>query len=162
MPVTIQPIQPQQIPEARRVILAVARNIFQWPGTLEDILRDFEANGELHDLDDLQAEYLQRQGLFLAAMDGERLVGTGGIRCLEGDTAELKRLWLLEAYHGQGIGYRLVQELLEHARSQGFRCVRLLTDGKQGRAVGFYQRVGFHIVPSFSDDPEDIWMEMRL
>lgn len=162
MPVTLQPLQPQQVPAAKALIFNVAYAIFRWPGTPEQVQADFDARGELRDVDDFQAEYLQRQGLFLAAVDEERLVGTGAIRCLEGDLAELKRLYVLEAYHGQGIGYRLVQALLAHARREGFRRVRLLTDVKQARAVGFYRRVGFHTLPSLSADPEDIWMEMGL
>ena len=89
--------------------MSVARNIFHWPGPLEDFMKQFDDRGELIDVDNLQSHYLNNHGLFLVAVDHGQVIGTGAIRHLDKDTAELKRLWLLEAYHGQGIGYRLVQ-----------------------------------------------------
>src|SRR5512143_3678435 len=100
MTIEIQRIEPHQISEAKRLILSVARNVFQWQAPLEDILKQYDDLGELRDVDDLQSYYLDRQGLFLVAVDQGRVIGTGAIRHLDDDTAELKRLWLLEAYHG--------------------------------------------------------------
>ena len=78
------------------------------------------------------------------------------------DTAELKRLWLLEAYHGQGIGYQLVQTLLDFAKKAGYKRVRLLTDRRQNRAIHFYQQVGFQPSECHPEDPNDLYMEMGI
>ncbi len=51
MPIEIQPLQPHQTAEAKRVILSVAYNIYQWPAPLEEISQQFEARGELRDVD---------------------------------------------------------------------------------------------------------------
>ena len=67
----------------------------------------------------------------------------GAIRRLDAQAAELRRMWLLEAYHGQGIGYRLLQELMAFARGQGYQRMVLMTGVVQERAICFYQRVGF-------------------
>ena len=56
------------------------------------------------------------------------IIGTGAIRKLEGDLCELKRLWLLTEYHGQGLGYRMLRELLAFARETGYQRIRLETD----------------------------------
>jgi putative acetyltransferase len=116
----------------------------------------------LRDVDEFRSEYLDHRGLFLVAMDQGRVIGTGAIRCLEGDTAELKRLRLLEAYHGQGIGYRLVQILMNFARAAGYKQVRLLTDIRSVRARHFYQRLGFQDIECASDDPDDVCMELSI
>src|SRR5512139_3231248 len=116
--IQIQPIEPHQVAEAKRVILSVARSYFQWPGSLEEIIQQFDERGELRDVDHYQATYLDRKGLFLVVIDQDKVIGTGAIRCLDNELAELKRLWLLEAYHGQGIGYRQVQILLNIAKSE--------------------------------------------
>jgi putative acetyltransferase len=158
----IQPIQPHQTAEAKRVILSVANSIYQWPEPLEEIIRKFDERAELRDVDEFQSEYLDRQGLFLVALDHGRIVGTGGIRRLDGDIAELKRLWLLDAYHGQGIGYRLVQALLYFARAQGYLHIRLLTDVRSVRAMRFYQKLGFQAVDCAGDDPDDVCMELAI
>jgi putative acetyltransferase len=162
MTIEIKPIEHYQIPEAKRVILSVAYNIYQWPAPLDEIIQQFYERGELRDVDDFQSEYLDRQGLFLVVLDQNRLIGTGALRRLDGDIAELKRLWLLEAYHGQGIGYRLVQNLFSFARDAGFRRIRLLTDIRSVRARHFYQQVGFHYIECAGDDPEDVCLELAL
>jgi putative acetyltransferase len=158
----IQPIEPQQVLEAKRVILSVARNIFQWQGSLEEIIQQFDERGELRDIDEYLANYIDRHGLFLVAMDQDQVIGTGAIRCLDHEMAELKRLWLLEAYHGQGIGYRLLQTLLKFIETKGCKRVRLLTDRRQNRAIHFYQRVGFQPAESQPEDPNNLYMEMRF
>jgi putative acetyltransferase len=162
MTVQIQPIEPQQIIEAKRVILSVARNIFQWPASLDDLVKQFDEQGDFLDVDNPQMYYFDRQGLFLVAIDQGRVIGTGAIRRLEGDAAELKRLWLLEAYQGRGIGYQLMQTLLRFAQTTGYRHIRLLTDRRQDRAIRFYQRIGFQPIECDSEDPNDICMEMVI
>jgi len=158
----IQPIKPHQVLDAKRVILSVARNIFQWQGSLEEIIQQFDERGELCDVDHYQSSYLDRQGLFLVAIDQDQVIGTGAIRHFNKDTAELKRLWLLEAYHGQGIGYQLVQILFDFAKKAGHKRVRLLTDRRQNRAIHFYQQVGFQPSECQPEDPNDLNMEMRF
>lgn len=162
MTVQIQPIEPQQTTEAKRVILSVARNIFRWQASLDEIVKRFDEQGDLHDVDNPQTHYFDHQGLFLVAVDQGRVIGTGAIRRLGSDAAELKRLWLLEAYQGQGIGYQLVQTLLRFAQATGCRRIRLLTDRRQDRAIRFYERVGFQPIKCDSDDPDDICMEMVM
>lgn len=162
MPIEIRPIQPKEIPAAKELILTVARSIFQWPETLEETRRRFEEQGVLKDVDELESYYLNDRGTFLVALDAGQVIGTGAIHALSPETAELKRLWLLEAYQGQGTGYQLVQELLGFARKTGYRRVRLLTDRRQARAMRFYQRVGFHPVPCETQDPDDACWEVEL
>ncbi|NTU57263.1 MAG: GNAT family N-acetyltransferase, partial [Anaerolineales bacterium] len=65
-------------------------------------------------------------------------------------------------YHGQGLGYRMMQELFKIARDLGYKVMRLETDNVQKRAVDFYKRLGFYEIPRFGDDPDDIGMEMYL
>lgn len=162
MTIQIQPIEPQQIIEAKRVILSVARNIFQWQDSLDETIKRFDEQGDLLDVDNFQTHYFERQGLFLVAMDQGRVIGTGAIRRVDRDAAELKRLWLLEPYWGHGIGYQLVQMLLQFAQATGYSRIRLQTDRKQDRAIRFYQRIGFQPIKCDSDDPDDVCMEMVI
>ena len=162
MTIEIKGITPDQIPEAKRVILSVAQNYYQWPHSLEEIIRQFDERGALQDVDHVQMYYLNRQGMFLVALDEGQVIGTGALGRVDDQIAELKRLWLLEAYHGRGIGYRLVQELLAFAQATGYKYIRLLTERGQSRAVHFYQRIGFQFTPCSSNDPEDVCMELAL
>jgi putative acetyltransferase len=160
--ITIRPIRPDEIPAAKHVILTVAYNIFGFDGTLEDSIRHFLSAGKLNDMDDVCSNYFNAGGMFLVALNGEQVIGSGALRKLDDETAELKRMWLLEAYHGQGIGYRLITQLIDFARQQGYIRIRLQTSPEQVRALVFYRKVGFYEIPCYNDDIDEISMEIEL
>jgi len=160
--INILPIQPHQIKDAKYIISAVAQRIFEPDKTVQYFYDVLEEERELHDVDNFQQEYVENRGLFLAVMDDEKLVGAGAVKKLEENIAELKRLWLLEEYHGQRIGYQVVTQLLDFARTHGYEKVRLQTSQKQERAVRFYKQFGFYEIPSYRESMDDISMEMGL
>ena len=160
--ITIRPIKPDEIPAAKRVLLTVAYNIFGFDGTLEESIRHFEAAGRLKDMDEVQSHYFGNHGTFLVALNGEQVIGSGALRKLDDETAELKRMWLLEAYHGQGIGYRLLSQLVDFAIQNGYVRIRLQTSPEQVRALNFYRKFGFYEIPSYNDDLDEISMELKL
>ena len=160
--IEIRPIQTNQIPEAKRLIVTVAQGTYQWSKPVDEMLVIFDKRGEFKDMDEVQSHYFENHGVFLAAMDGDQIIGTGAIRYCSETKCELKRLWLFDKYQGQGIGYRLITTLFEHARGFGYRTIKLLTDRRQIRAINFYRQVGFIFVEQDSDDPNDVFMEMSL
>ncbi|MBI5352587.1 MAG: GNAT family N-acetyltransferase [Chloroflexi bacterium] len=160
--IKIRPIHPEEIPAAKRIIISVAYGIYGWSGTLEESIRHFESNGEFADMDHFESHYFQNDGLFLAVLDDDTLVGTGAIRKLDVETAELKRMWLLESYHGKGIGYQVIQRLFEFARTKGYSHIRLQTGSEQTRAFAFYKKLGFYEIPSYNHKDGDISMEINL
>jgi putative acetyltransferase len=160
--ITIRPIHESDVPAAKRVILSVAYNIFGFNGSLEDSIRHFLSAGKLKDMDDLQANYFNAGGTFLVALNGEQVIGSGALRRLDEETAELKRMWLLETYHGQGIGYRLIRDLIEFGLQQGYSRIRLQTSREQVRALAFYRKAGFYEIPSYNEDIDEISMEKQL
>ena len=159
----IAPIRPDQVGEARRVIYTVAYTVFHEGPSLEEVIARYEHTWPLPDLDDVQGCYCDNGGVFLVMTDAGRIIGTGGIRRLEPRVCEIKRLWLLPDYHGQRLGYQMMLALLEQARARGYQTVRLETaPAYQPRAYAFYHRVGFHDIPRYGDDPDDVGMEMEL
>ncbi len=157
---TIRPMTPGDLDAAKRVILGVAAGLFD-PGHREAFVERWWT--QLTDVDDWQRVYGPPRGVFLVALDGDQLIGTGAIRPHDKTTAELKRLWLLEAYHGQGIGYRLTAELLAFCRAAGYRRVWLSTDDKvQRRAIRFYERLGFRPIPPYNDSDDTLFMGLSL
>jgi putative acetyltransferase len=160
--ITIRPIQSTEIPRVKHIIFTVAYGIFGFDGTLEDSIRHYTALGIFADLDDFQAHYFDNGGMFLVALDDGQVIGSGAIRKLDRETAELKRMWLLEAYQGRGVGYRLISELLAFARSRGYRRVRLQTSPEQVRALAFYRKAGFQEIPCYNGDINEISMEILL
>jgi putative acetyltransferase len=114
-------------------------------------------------MDDVQRAYFDNHGIFLVMLEDDELIGTGAVCRINSQICELKRVWLLFEYHGRGLGYRMMQQLLSFARVQGYRKIRLETDrNHQAHAYHFYKRVGFHEIPRYSENEEDAAMEMLL
>lgn len=161
--IQIRPIRPHEWNEAKRVVYRVAHVVFGDPRTLEDSIAYHESNHELKDMDDIQQNYFENGGTFLAMFDGDEMICTGAIRKWDEETCELKRLWLLHGYQNKGLGYRMMNELLSIARSMGYKKMRLQTDAiAQSRAAEFYKQLGFSEIPRYTEQTDDICMEMML
>lgn len=161
--ITIRPIQPHEVAVAKHLIYQVAHQVFQDTRALEESIAYYESRNQLHDMDTLQESFFENDGIFLVMCNGDQIIGTGAVRKIDKEICELKRLWLLFEYHGQGLGYRMMQELLAFARQKGYSRMRLETDrGVQSRAFEFYKRLGFYEIPRYSDNEDDIAMELML
>jgi putative acetyltransferase len=140
--IAIKEIQPHQFEAAKSVMEKTTLELWGLP---LDGIRQYDS---LADLDDIQANYFDSGGTFLALLDGESLVGTGGIQALGDQSCVIKRLWVLKPYRGQGWGKLLVLRLVEFAEAKGYLQVRLrvATPQLQEPAVGLYSRFGFYPV----------------
>jgi putative acetyltransferase len=161
--IEIRRIKPDEWAAAKRVVYYVAHTIFNEQRPLEEAIAYYESKHELKDMDDIQKSYFENGGTFLVMTENDRIICTGAIRQLEGDICELKRLWLLTEYHGQGLGYRMLQECLAFAREQGYKCIRLETEREaQARAYEFYKQIGFNDIPRYTNENDDVALEMAL
>lgn len=117
------------------------------------VLREFGLTPDVHgpdvDLEDLQAAYAQRGGVFRVVTDGDgRIVGCGGFRPLSGDAVgenavELRKMYLLPEWRGRGLGRRLLEDLITRARTAGHRRMVLDTAAVMTDAIALYKRSGF-------------------
>ena len=161
--VTIRRIDPHEVSIAKDLIYSVAHRVFNDTRPLEESVAFYESKGTLEDMDDIQQTYLGNDGTFLVMMDEDRIIGTGAIRKLDDTICELKRVWLLFDYHGKGLGYKMIQELLAFAREKGYQKIRLETDrDNQHRAYELYRRLGFYEIPRYSNHQDEVAMEMML
>jgi putative acetyltransferase len=161
--INIRPINPEETTLAKELIYRVAHEIFHDTRPLEESIAFYEGQRVLEDMDDVQQSYFDNDGIFLVMTNNDQIIATGAIRKIDGETCELKRLWLLSDYQGKGLGYRMMQELLSFARETGYQRMRLETDQEyQDRAFNFYKRLGFYEIPRYSDNEDDIAMEMIL
>lgn len=161
--IKIRHIRPNEIAVAKQLIYRVAHQVFHDARTLEESMAYYESRGQLHDMDAMQQTYFDNDGIFLVMTDDDQIIGTGAIRKIDDKICELKRLWLLFEYHGKGLGYRIMQELFSFARAREFQRMRLETDrGHQNRASDFYKRLGFYEIPRYSDNEDDMAMEIIL
>jgi len=161
--IKIRHIHRGEVPVVKQLIYQVAHEMFHDTRSLEESTAFYEGQGILQDIDELQQAYFDNDGIFLVMTDNDQIIGTGAVRKIDDDVCELKRVWLLFEYHGKGLGYRMMQELFSFAREKGYSRMRLETDQEyQNRAFNFYKRLGFYEIPRYSDNEDDVAMEMIL
>lgn len=132
----MRPAAPADGPAIRRIVFAV----------LEEYGLTPDPAGADADLDDIQANYLDRGGAFHVVVADGAIVGCGGLYPLADGTAEIRKMYLLPAARGHGLGSAMLERLLDDARARGFRRVTLETASVLREAIALYRKRGFVVV----------------
>jgi putative acetyltransferase len=85
----------------------------------------------------------------VVAYDGETAVGCGAFKVYEGETAEIKRMFVREDVRGRGIAGEILAELEAWAKEQEFAECILETGVKQPEAIRLYQKSGYEKMTSY-------------
>ncbi|MCT2592713.1 GNAT family N-acetyltransferase [Streptomyces sp. N2-109] len=86
--------------------------------------------------------------LVLSDHDGTA-VACGGLRELDAETGEVKRMYVAPAQRGSGAAGQVLRALEDWARARGWTALRLETGDRQPAAVRFYTRSGYRPIPPF-------------
>lgn len=105
-----------------------------------------------------------RKGRTLVAVEGDEVVGVATFGHQD-DAVVLWKLYVLPGHHGQGIGSRLLEAVVERAlEGEHHRLTLSYLDGNE-QAARFYARHGFtetHRETPGSGLPESVWMAREL
>jgi len=116
------------------------------------------------EVEHLEEKYGPPQGrLYLALWDGA-LAGCIGMKRIDDDRAEMKRLYVRPEYRGRGIGETLVKKLIAEAGEMGYRRMLLDTLPVLAEAMRLYERLGFRQSPPHLESPvsETVFMSLEL
>jgi putative acetyltransferase len=113
-------------------------------GVLREYGLDPAPEGIDRDLDDLQASYIDRGGIFEILEDEDgKLLGTVGLYPLDESHIELRKMYFSKEIRGQGLGNKTLQRMIDLARKKGFRQISLETASVLKEAIGLYKKFGF-------------------
>lgn len=155
-------IEPAQNEAARRVIFAVA---FEFFGQGEEFEAWKTRAGQTwlsSEINELATHFAQNGGAFWVLLDGEEVVGTGGVLLVDERTCELKRMYIVPRARGLGWGRKLSQTAIEWARGAGFKSMRLDTDEVLVAATALYRSLGFVPIPRYKESGADLFFELKL
>ena len=82
-------------------------------------------------------------------------VGCGAVKFVNGDYAEVKRMYVMPQWRGQGVARALLTHLERLSHDNGFRILRLETGIYQPEAVTLYERAGFSRCAPFGQYADD-------
>jgi GNAT superfamily N-acetyltransferase len=95
------------------------------------------------DFDDIEGVYLNSKGDFIVGTLDGRFVAMGGLRKLNEDIGEIRRMRVDPAYQRKGFGQVILDRLEKRAEELGYRLLQLNTSAKQIPAQKFYQKNGY-------------------
>ena len=112
--------------------------------------QDFEA-----ELAGMPGKYAPPQGeLLLARGAGDAPIGCVALRAVAPDgCCEMKRLYVSPEARGSGLGRVLVEAVIEAAKGNGYRELRLDTLPDMIEAQALYERLGFARIAPYYDTP---------
>lgn len=85
----------------------------------------------------------------VVAYENQVPVGCGAIKPYDGNSMEVKRMYVLPEHRGRRIAIEILSELETWAKELRFtRCV-LETGLKQPEAIALYQKCGYHSIPNY-------------
>jgi GNAT superfamily N-acetyltransferase len=110
------------------------------------------------------ADFAPPGGTFLVGFDEEgTAVCGGGVKRLDDEAAEIKRMYVVPAVRRRGIARQLLAALEDAARDLGYRVVRLDTGPLQAQAQAIYESTGYRRIGNFNANPvASYWGEKRL
>jgi GNAT superfamily N-acetyltransferase len=102
-------------------------------------------------------------GAFVIGYHDDAAVCCGGVKRLDDERCEIKKMYVIPELRGHGVARALLRELEDVARRLGYPVARLDTGPKQGNAEGLYRDEGYVEVPDFNGNPVAVfWGEKPL
>ena len=125
---------------------------------------DLEFQGFSRELAGLPGDYESPGGCILLADGADGHAGCVALRPLQKEICEMKRLFVVPAYQGRGIGRALATAVIGEARKRGYQKMRLDTIESMQAARGLYFSLGFKAIEAYCHNPLEnpSFMELEL
>ncbi|WP_251140378.1 N-acetyltransferase [Rhodoferax sp. U11-2br] len=106
------------------------------------------------DLEALPERYGPPHGAALLAYAGDTLAGCGALTSTQHTgVAEVKRIYVREAFRRQGLARTLTQQLMAQAQDLGYHTAAISTWPENTQALALYQQLGFEPIAPFKVHP---------
>ena len=105
-------------------------------------------NGE-HDAFFSKHNTLDALSHVIVAYSDEKLIGCGAFKPYSEKEAEIKRMFVLEEFRGQGLGRKILKNLEYWAEECNFDFCILETNGEIPNAIKLYQKAGYSSIQNY-------------
>ena len=140
-------IRPANFPDDVSVVQSLFREYADGLGV------DLCFQGFEEELSTLPGKYDPPSGKLLIATGLAGAAGCVGMRRIDAQSCEMKRLYVRPQARGENLGRRLVEQILEEARRAGYALVCLDTLPSMATAQRLYQSLGFVAIEPYVFNP---------
>jgi putative acetyltransferase len=85
----------------------------------------------------------------VVAYQNNTAVGCGAFKAFDNETIEIKRMFTLTEFRGQGIAAQILKTLEVWAHELGYKYSILETGKRQTEAVQFYKKCKYNVIPNY-------------
>ncbi|AGX44414.1 GNAT family N-acetyltransferase [Clostridium saccharobutylicum] len=99
--------------------------------------------------------------LYIVKVENE-VAGCIGLRKIDDENCEMKRLYVKPKFRGHKIANKLVETIIDDAKRIGYRSMLLDTLPFLEGAIHLYKKFGFYETQSYNNSPMDTSIYMKL
>lgn len=110
----------------------------------------------------LEVKYGMPDGRLYIVYCDEELAGCIGLRKIDDQNCEMKRLYVRSKFREKKIGSLLVEKIIKDAKDIGYSYMLLDTLPFLQNAIYLYKKYGFYEIESYNDSPMDTSIYMKL
>ncbi|MDD3223626.1 MAG: GNAT family N-acetyltransferase [Clostridium sp.] len=114
------------------------------------------------ELEHLEYKYGLPDGrLYIVKVENET-AGCIGLRKIDSENCEMKRLYVRPEFRGHNIANKLVKMIIDDAKKIGYKSMLLDTLPFLEGAIHLYKKFGFYKIESYNNSPMDTSIYMKL
>ncbi len=114
------------------------------------------------EIEHLEIKYGMPHGRLYIAYCNRELAGCIGLRKIDEQNCEMKRLYVRPQFRGKQIGNQLISKVITDAKEIGYSHMLLDTLPFLQSAIHMYRKYGFYEIDSYNDSPMTTSIYMKL
>ena len=128
----------------------------------EKFKKYLEIQNYADELKHLEIKYGLPNGRLYLVYYNQKLAGCIGLRQIDKENCEMKRLFVKPEFRGHHLGNYLIEKIISDAKEIGYKYMLLDTLPFLKSAIHMYKKYGFYEIPSYNDSPMNTSIYMKL
>lgn len=144
----------EELEEVRNIFLEYAEFL-----QVDLCFQDFDK-----ELQTIHQVYSPPKGCIILAKQNEQILGCVALKPIAEGICEMKRLYVRPEARGEGLGRKLVEELIRFAKESSYKSMKLDTVSKLKEAIALYRSMGFIETSPYVFNPltDVLYFELKL